>query len=628
MKPWLAPLRLPLFVLGLLLIFYAERYLVGQSTWGYCLGVGLGGLVASIACSFWFVTQSAHESERASWRFVLPWQICVLISVGFYFGYKKVLGTSASPETPAAKVLLAAWLLTLILGVGWGLGGEWALRVSGRGRFAEPRRVKKSTMSWTLVSMLLVSLVGINYAASKKDKSWDWSYLKTAKPSESTVKILSSIENPLRIGLFFNSTNEVRGRIESYFSNVKSSGDKVEIQYYDAEVHPKAAEDFRASKNGQIILKYGEVSERMDLGTTLASARKTLKNFDAEFQKSLLAATAKRKTLYFTRGHGEYSWTGTDVDEMRSIRLLEGFLRSQNYTMRFFGVSEGSAKEVPQDADGVVIVGGDAPMLAEEASAISAYLDRGGGVLVMQDMDVPSSAVVSKEVRNTAQDPLSKVLADRGIVYHPTPLANASNFVAATKTEADSWFLFTNVFTSHDSTTALARNDQRAALLTFRSGYLAVTSEFNGWQSFETVRSLSDTFADENQDFKFTEGKERRNPYVIGAASIRKEDPENKSQKRGRMITLADASAASDVLIRNQGNLIYIVEALRWVSGDQSVVAGTGIASTEEDIKIQHTRKEDIAWFYGTVVAVPTLVLGLGFIATRRSRFRILRKVS
>ncbi|MCX6127317.1 MAG: hypothetical protein NTV34_21560 [Proteobacteria bacterium] len=90
--------------------------------------------------------------------------------------------------------------------------------------------------------------------------------------------------------------------------------------------------------------------------------------------------------------------------------------------------------------------------------------------------------------------------------------------------------------------------------------------------------------------------------------------------KRGKMITLADASAGADVLIRNQGNLVYIVEALRWLVGDQKSAAGAGVAVTEEDVRIQHTRKEDIAWFYGTVLVVPLLVLGMGFLATRRVR--------
>jgi hypothetical protein len=35
---------------------------------------------------------------------------------------------------------------------------------------------------------------------------------------------------------------------------------------------------------------------------------------------------------------------------------------------------------------------------------------------------------------------------------------------------------------------------------------------------------------------------------------------------------------------------------------------------------VNHTRKEDVVWFYGSVFAMPMLVLGLGFFMTRKRR--------
>jgi hypothetical protein len=303
---------------------------------------------------------------------------------------------------------------------------------------------------------------------------------------------------------------------------------------------------------------------------------------------------------------------------LRSIKLLESFLRSQNYTLRYFGVSEGSGTKVPDDADAVVVVGGNNAMLPQEASVLKTYVENGGGLFVLLDMDPPSDVVISKATRDVTNDPFIKMLSEFGIRYKPIPLANTADYVAGSKTESDTWFLYTNVFTSHESIAALARNDQRAALLTFRSGFLELTNELNGWQNFETVRSLASSFADENKNFKYDEGTEKKMPYVQGVASIKK--TATSSDKKGKVLILSDANVVSDVLIRNQGNLVYFVEGLRWLSGAPTASAGSGVATSEEDIRIRHTKKEDLLWFYLTVVAVPFLVLGMGFIATRRAR--------
>lgn len=616
MKSWIQALRLPLMLIGIALVFYGERYLDGQSAHWWMVGVAAAFFLGAMAIACLAKLRSRHSGEGESWRSIIGWQTLVIIGIACYFGYRKLLGTASGPESNPAKVLLGLWVSCTLIGIMWSFGVEWAFRANGRGPLAEPKRVAKSGRSWLLVGLLLGAVTCLNYVAVKKNKSWDWSYLKTSQPSESTANLLAALDKEVKIGVFFAPTNEVLGHVKTYIDNLPRKNPNVKIEYFDADISPGAAESYKASKNGQIIIKYESNSERIDLGTTLTGARKTLRSMDAEFQKALLAASEKRKNIYFARGHGELEWAGSDPDPMRSIKLLEGYLRGQNFTIRFFGVGEGSTKKVPDDADAVVIAGGNAPLLAEEVAALEDYVNRGGSVFAMLDLDAPADAVISKNSRDTAHDPLVKWLADHGMTFIPVPLANDANYVAASRSEADTWFLFTNGFTTHESITALARNDQRAAILTFRSGYFQVKTDVKGWQVFETVRSLSDTFADENRDFKFNDGKEKRMTYVQGAAAQQIEAPG--VVKRGKILGFSDASALADVLVRNQGNLIYFTEGLRWLVGDSKKTGG--VATTEEDVRIRHTRKEDLAWFYGTVLVVPGLVLAMGAIANRRAR--------
>jgi hypothetical protein len=205
-----------------------------------------------------------------------------------------------------------------------------------------------------------------------------------------------------------------------------------------------------------------------------------------------------------------------------------------------------------------------------------------------------------------------------GIRFNEVPLGNDKNYVAATRSAADNWFIFSNIFTSHESVASLARHDERIAVLIFQAGYLSVTPQMGSWKAAETVRALSDTYADTNKNFKNDQG-EKRDSYVLGAVAEPKSAKLDAKTKKpgGRIVAFADATVLSDALVRNPGNVVFFADSLKWLVGD---VERTGEVASEEDVKIRHTRKEDATWFHGTVVVVPLLVLGAGYFATRRKR--------
>jgi len=618
-------LRLPVFLLGVMLLFIGERFFAAE-TWFVSLRVaafavmlaGFGMTVMGMVAA----GKRGHREEAKCWRLAILWQLAIVAGCGIYIWYSQQLGTKAVPDTFMLRALLVLWLLPLTIGTLAAIGIEWALRESGRGPLAEHHRVARTAGAWTMVGILLAILACVNFAGNQRDKSFDWSYLKVTSPSESTRTMVRNLTKDMKIGVFFPPGNEVRQFVEQYFDQLAAAEPRIKLSYHDKDMDPTLAEQFRVSKNGQIVLELDGKQERIDTGLKIASARATLRKLDGEFQKQFMALTAERKTAYFTRGHGEMSWLASGGDDgrgdpLRLLRVLEGDLRDLNYGLRLFGLAEGSAREVPEDAALVAIIGPTQPFLPEEVEALKAYLERGGKILAMLDIESPTGGVEPLEGAR-ANDPLLKMLAEIGIRYDAVPLANDRNYVRATNSPADAWFLFTNSFTSHESVSVLARHEERVAMLLFKSGSLAVTPELGKWQNFETVRSLTDTFQDVGRDFRFDEGKDKRNAWVLGSASIRKAQAGGTDPgAAARVVVFADATAASDGLAQNGPNRAFMIDALRWLAGESKV---SGLAETEEDVKIRHTRKEDAVWFYGTVIAMPLLVLGAGFAATRRGR--------
>ena len=60
-----------------------------------------------------------------------------------------------------------------------------------------------------------------------------------------------------------------------------------------------------------------------------------------------------------------------------------------------------------------------------------------------------------------------------------------------------------------------------------------------------------------------------------------------------------------------------LVDAVRWLVGEASFA---GAETSEEDVRIETTKQQDLSWFYATIFGAPCLVLAAGVVLSRRSR--------
>jgi hypothetical protein len=73
----------------------------------------------------------------------------------------------------------------------------------------------------------------------------------------------------------------------------------------------------------------------------------------------------------------------------------------------------------------------------------------------------------------------------------------------------------------------------------------------------------------------------------------------------------------SDLVLSNWvPNQMLFVDVMRWLVGEESY---SGQINSEEDVRIEHTKQQDLAWFYSTIFGVPAAVLGIGLFARRRA---------
>jgi hypothetical protein len=85
--------------------------------------------------------------------------------------------------------------------------------------------------------------------------------------------------------------------------------------------------------------------------------------------------------------------------------------------------------------------------------------------------------------------------------------------------------------------------------------------------------------------------------------------------------SLADADAVTDLVMSNSCRTSYRRDALRWLGGEESFRE----VSSEEDVRIEHTQRKDLVWFYATILGPMLVRLGLTY--SRKSRQRRGEKV-
>ncbi len=543
------------FVLGLIAVYIGER-IVGAGS-GRGILTGLGVLLVLVALTSRVVRMARSSGDRRRIEcYLLVFQVLGLFALVLYF------------------VQSDLWL-----------------------------RVASKMLNES--SPKLAAVLGALCVATERDVTWDLSYFRTTRPGQASRRIVQTLTEPVEVSLFFPPANEVRQEVSDYFQDLARGSTQLSVHAYDQALDPAKAHELGVSGNGSVVFSKGSRRETLFLGTDFERARSQLRTLDQDVQKKLLAIGQARRALYFTTGHGERGERTTPTDQRAPIAAFRDLLTSQNYELRNLGAAEGLASDVPSDAAAVLVIGPTRDFLPEENAALGRYLDRGGRVWIALD---PETRLEFKIL-----------LANLGVKFVPTVLANDVAFIRRTGQLSDRSFIGTVSFSSHPSVTSLSQLGGRAFFAALEAGYLEELKDRPAGLTVDfTIHAHPATWNDLNGNYQL-DGPEKRKSWEVAAAIQKTRPGSNKPSENGRVIIVADSDALSDLLFENPGNMYFALDGLKWLIGEEAIV---GQVSSEADVPIEHTRKKDVLWFYSTIFLAPALVLAIGFAATRRRSAR------
>ncbi len=733
------PLGLSVIFLAGLVVLYAGQRLIltweGVASFATWAGVAL--MVAGTAGRFSPLFRGRDARADVA-RILDGLQLLGLLGVAL-FGLttatgSSLLGLDGENAEHVLTVLEVCWIIALAVSITGLVFAEIALHPMRDASHLESGRVRAAAISGATLALAASYGSLFVYAAAQQEAQADFSYFKTSEPGEATIKLLQRASGKVKVTAFFPNVNQVRKEVEGYLTKLAKASDNVEVRVVDRYLEPALAKELKAVSDGTVVISMDDASKSLKVGTKIERARKTLMKFDGEFYEQLVKLITSRRTVYWTTGHGELNDQDRGAENPeRSAKVAKELLERQNLRVRELGLSQGLAKEVPDDADVVLVLGPTQPFAPEEIAALKRYAAGGGKVLMALDADGISmrdtvnlghtaepgqaagaehaaegpangsdgaaGAEASKKSRVAADGTADERTADEkkateqgqtasdeakedeesaavpeglrwltdlseavGARFVPTVLADPAQHVVRRNDPSDRIIMPTNRFSSHASVSTLSRNSSRAAVVVMGAGYLKGSDAGMGKPSV-TLRTLPSAFDDQNRDYQMNDG-EKRNTFSLAVALTHK--PENavpaasddsrgqgsdeaatgggpsvqaksdahgsdedahgsdeaerdtKIPKEMRAFVIADADVLSDVLMeRVVGNQMLLIDAIRWLVGEESLA---GEMESEEDVRIEHTKQEDIAWFYSTIFGIPALVLSAGVWTSRRLR--------
>jgi hypothetical protein len=599
-----------LYGVGMVAVLLGERILAAGS--GRNVATILGVLLVLAALGIRVARQATRPpSERTAERSLLLLYGLGALALLFYFLGSDVLalvgGRSLEQRVPrVAGALAALWPALWLCGTLPVLFVELSLWTMARAPVVEAGRVRAAMLSGMGIAFALVFCFALTYVSSERDVKADLSYFRTSRPGDATRKVVQALDKPVKVHLFFPPANDVREEVESYFSDLARESKMLEVHHWDTALHPAKAQELGVNGNGAVVIQREPLKEQISIPLEMERARTPLRALDQDVHKRLLGVSHKQRVAYFTAGHEERTADPvSDTDHRGTIRILRNLATDLGYEPRDLGLAQGLGTEVPADASVVLIVGPRRPFEKEEIGALLRYINnRQGRVLIALDPD--------------AGQTLPELLGPLSLKYVPVTLANETIFAQQTHQESDRINIFSASYSSHVSVTTNSKSGQRAATIMVGAGSLVKDDKNSaGIVNLDfTLHAHPATFEDTNGNFRYDAG-EKRQAFELAAAVSKRNASALHPEEEARAVVLADSDCLSDQVIRIFGNAYLVYDALRWLGGEERF---SGKISSEEDVAVNHTRKEDVVWFYGSVFAMPILVLGLGFFMTRKRR--------
>ena len=467
------------------------------------------------------------------------------------------------------------------------------------------RRVLASFNVLTMLVLLGVLFIMVNYIASRRYSRWDLKQFKTATLSDKTRQTLKSLTQPVTVAVFYQPTNRLYDLVKDQLQEYQRYSSRIKVEYVDPDQDfaraKQLATEFQIEEANLVVFQSGtrhkylsdtELAE-YDYEAVASGGRPRVKAFKGEeaFTATILSVTqATTPLIWATTGHGEKA---LDSTEPKGISSLQRALEQQNFSVQPVNLLE--QPTIPRDVRLIIIPGPTHRFTEVEVGLLQAYLEQGGGLLALID-----------PLEDTGLDDLLErwgVTLGMDIVVDPArqlPFVSAANLFVTSYTQHPIVQKMKTLMTLFP----LARSVQptKPAPQGLATATLALTSAA-GWG--ETTTAI--------ETFEYNDGQDLKGPVSIAVAA------ERTTPARTRVVAIGDSDFLINAQLPNVGNRDFLLGAVYWLT-EQEQLIGIG-PKPLNTVKLNLTGQQLTGVFWFSFLALPLACGMLGALMwwTRRT---------
>ena len=456
------------------------------------------------------------------------------------------------------------------------------------------RNVRAGTTAFG-VFLAAALLFGVNYLSSRHYVRGDWTKARIYSLSETTVKIVRGLKQPVRITVFMTRNSRLYGPVNELVNRYRALSGKLEVEFVDPEQQVARAEllvrEFGFRQNTVLFRsgdkkKYVEEEKLADYDFAgmgaMGGGQPDIKAFKGEqaFTSAIREVTENRVTrIYFSSGHGEPALDSQD--RRNGFAAAKQLLEHENFTVASWdSLGKGS---VPGDSNVIVVAGPKTAFLEPETSALEKYLAAGGRALVMLDPVLPTRGAPASDLG------LGALLANYGVKLGNDIVVDPANAVPLVGPET----VIANHYGTHEIVRSLSAESLPVLFPLARSVSKAEkpAAAFTPTTLVETTADgWGETELDKLDDVK-KDAKDNQGPVSIALAVAPSTDAKAKpEEKSARLVVVGNSRFATNVSIANAGDANFLLNAVHWLAGEEKLI---GIApKTQEQTSLSLTASQ------------------------------------
>ncbi len=441
--------------------------------------------------------------------------------------------------------------------------------------------------------VVLAILVVIQLIAYRHTKRFDLTENKIHSLSAQSVKVLKNLKKDVTIKAFMREGKD-KEKVAELLDLYAYHSKKIHTEIIDPDRHPGVAKQYNVKNYGTLVFLCGDRKEKI------------LQHTEEAITNAIVKVTQKhRKKIYFLTGHGEKGLKDTGKDGYSQVKKA---LQDKNYEVKPLLLTRNTG--VPKDCDVLVIAGPQVELLKHELTSIQDYLKRGGHLLVMLN---PYTAVGLVNMLknygfivgdNMIVDKLSRVLG--GSYLMPVVIKYGSHPITRNF----------NMMTFYPTARSVQVMKGKTAETNFSLTVLAETGKAS-WA--ETDRKML-----EAGKAQFDKGKDLPGPVPLAAVCT--VTPEGMAQltgklrekKRPRIVVVGDPDFVTNSYFALSGNGIFFTNIVNWLA-EEGVLIAIPPKNTESQ-PLTLTRHQGLFSFWVNVVAIPLIIIIIGFVVYIRRR--------